>query len=516
MKTAKISLDRISLSFEKKVLFDDLEFSLIRGDKVTIVGENGIGKTTFLRLLSGVEYVYSGTMSAEGRIGFLPQHFEDIAGDDPALITLLKSLDNPEIKRLLDPQNYKPLSPEWYTELNMLDGYEIFRQANLIGLSSDLLEQPFKLLSGGEKTKTMLCALRNLDPDFILLDEPTNHLDDQGIKWLEEFLKDFDGGIVMVTHDRTLINAVSNQICELSPHTKQFVKFKGGYDNYLKEEEKKRQLSIQERHLQEKELKSIQQKHVHLKGRTMDRKIRDLSTGGDQDKLSYNHHEQRVQHGRTKALNQFTRMSDQITEDLVEIVPERPRITFEFDQDRDMSSVFIEVHNVTKSFKETLFRDVSFTLRGGARMIIQGPNGSGKSTLMKIMMNLMESDQGNVSFSSGAIVGYLDQEQENLPLDKTPVELLMEDPLIQASKETAITNLCHFGIFAWNDISGPMKTLSIGCRRKAQLCQIMMRKSTILILDEPTNHIDFPSLEVIEEALLRFPGIKRWQPRLSI
>ena len=501
-----ISISNLSLHFDKKCIFEDLDFSLSVGDKVTLVGENGSGKTTFLRLLSGTaDYSYSGSVEIEGRIGYLPQHFEEIMSDEPAIITILRFLNDPKIDQFIDQGNCEKLSSEWYQELNSLGGYEIFRQAHLIGLSNSLLEEPFSQLSGGEKTKTMLCALSIIETDILLLDEPTNHLDRKGIEWLEDFLKEYCGAVVMVTHDRSLINAVSNRISELSPHTKKFVHFRGGYDNYLIQEEKKRQRSILEREQQDKELKILKQKSIQLKSKMKEKKIRE---SWDRDKLSHNNQEQRVQKGTSKAFNRFTRKQEHITENMVEVIPERNKISFEFNDDFDSSHLCIEVSGLAKSFdQKLLFRDLSFTLVSGDRLIVQGPNGSGKTTLFRIIMDMITPDEGTKQVSSSAKIGYLDQEQEGLPLDKSAVELLMEDPSINASKQQAINNLCNYGVYTWHDLNSPMSNLSVGCRRKVQLCQIVMRRCSILLLDEPTNHIDFPSLEVIEEALLNFPGI---------
>ncbi|EFC44767.1 predicted protein [Naegleria gruberi] len=501
-----ISITNLSLNFDKKIIFEDLDFSLSVGDKVTIVGDNGSGKTTFLRLLSGtVDYSYSGTVEIEGRIGYLPQHFEDIMSDEPTIVTILRYLNDANINQFLEQSNCEKLSSEWYQELNSLGGYEIFKHAHLIGLTNNLLEEPFNQLSGGEKTKTMLCALSIIETDILLLDEPTNHLDRKGIEWLEDFLKEYDGSVIMVTHDRSLINAVSNRISELSPHTKKFAHFRGGYDNYLMQEEKKRLRSIQEREHQDKELKALKQKATQLKSNMKEKKIRE---SWDRDKISHNNQEQRVQKGTSKAFNRFTRKQESITENMVEIIPERAKISFEFDDSNITTNLHILVSNLSKSFGDKLlFRDLSFTLVSGDRMIVQGPNGSGKTTLFRIIMDLIKPDEGTKQVSNSARIGYLDQEQESLPLDKTAVELLMEDPLINASKKQAINNLCNYGVYTWQDLNNTLRDLSIGCRRKVQLCQIVMRKCSILLLDEPTNHIDFPSLEVIEEALMNFPGV---------
>lgn len=504
-KSPEIIVHNLDLSFDRKTLFTDLDFAVSYGDKVTVVGENGSGKTTFLKLLSGIgDYPYSGSIEIEGRIGFLPQHFEEVDSEIMAIKVLLGSLYDDEINEFLELP-LEPFSHEWLQELNTLGGHEIFKQSSLIGLEDEILKRPFKSLSGGEKTKTLLCALSILDPDFILLDEPTNHLDNKGIEWLESFLKRYTGGVVIVTHDRSLINAVSNVISELAPYTKNFAHFRGGYKHYLEEENKRRQGLVEERRFQDKELKKLKSKAAKAQSKV---KARIIRSGSNRDKLSYNNKEQRAQKGTTGIVNQLSDKVEHLNDNLVEVIPERSQISLDFDDLPAFSSLLgITVTELSKSYERQIFSNVSFTLTKGERLIIQGPNGSGKTTLNRILMGLTEPDHGTVSISGNAIVGYLDQEQENLPMEKSPIELLEEDAKINASKQTAIRNLRDFGIYKWHDLKSPLKKLSVGCRRKSQLCQIVMRKCSILILDEPTNHIDFPSLEVIEDALLTFPGI---------
>ncbi|QLQ81759.1 hypothetical protein HG537_0G00120 [Torulaspora globosa] len=504
-KTPEIVVQHLDLSFDGKTLFTDLDFTLSYGDKVTIVGENGSGKTTFLKLLSGVEeYPYSGSVEIDGRIGFLPQHFEEVDNDDLTINLLLRSLHDYEIDQFLQ-SGLEPFSHEWLQELNSLGGHEIFKQSSLIGLGDEALRRPFKSLSGGEKTKSLLCALSILEPDFILLDEPTNHLDKNGIEWLECFLKRNAGGVIIVTHDRSLINAVSNMISELSPHSKKFAHFRGGYKNYLEEEDRRRRRLVEERRFQDKELKKLKSRIQQAQSKV---KARIIRSGSDRDKLSYNNKEQRAQKGTTGLVNQFTEKAEHISESLVDVIPERLQLSFDFDELPAFSFLLgITVDGLSKSYEKPVFSNLSFTLIKGERLVIQGPNGCGKTTLNQILVGLTGPDRGTVSISGNAVVGYLDQEQETLPLEKSPLQLLQEDKFINASKQRAIRNLRDFGIYTWHDLKSPLKALSVGCRRKTQLCQLIMRKCSILVLDEPTNHIDFPSLEAIEDALLTFPGI---------
>lgn len=505
----EINVQGLDLMLDQKVLFRDLEFSLNYGDKATIVGENGSGKTTFLQLLCGLgNFPISRDISVFGSIGLLPQKFENVNQEELAITALLRSLYDEEIDELL-LNRMDVFSSEWTQEFNILGGHEILSQLHKLGLEIEALKRPFKSLSGGEKTKIFFCALSVLEPDFILLDEPTNHLDEKGIEWLDSFLQRYQGGVIVVTHDRALINSIADCIFEISPHTKKFTRFAGGYKSYLEEEEKTRLRLIRERHSQEMELKKLKYKATKAQSNVKTRIIR---SGSDRDKLSYNNKEQRAQKGTTSLVNQLSDKVNQLTCDLVDVIPERSHISFDFEDLNSFGAQLgIDVAGLSKSFDKPLFSNISFTLNSGCRLILQGPNGSGKTTLLRLIMGFENPDHGSVTVYGHGRLGYLDQEQENLDLEKSPIELIQDDPLIDTgkanSKSFAIYNLQSFGIYTWHDLSSPLKSLSVGCRRKAQLCQIIMRKSSILILDEPTNHIDFPSLESIEDSLLNFPGI---------
>jgi ATP-binding cassette subfamily F protein 3 len=257
-----ISILKLRLSFNGKPVFQDVDFQLSAGDKVTIVGENGVGKSTFLKIINGLIHDYEGKAIVKGSIGYLPQSFEGFANlkgiehlirysEDPLLIEFLENSDS-----------YR--SDAWYQEFNARGGFAIWKTLSQLRLNPDRLERNLMDLSGGEKTKLHLCAIHHQNPDVLLLDEPTNHLDYTGLRWLENFLRSFAGGIVMVTHDRTLINNTANKISELSPITHNFSHFRGGYKHYLVEQDKIYERAKLERENQEREIKHLREKYKDL------------------------------------------------------------------------------------------------------------------------------------------------------------------------------------------------------------------------------------------------------------
>jgi ATPase subunit of ABC transporter with duplicated ATPase domains len=503
-KPPSLQVKGLDYAFNGKTLFDNLDFQLSKGSKVTLVGENGCGKSTFLKVLSGKNLVYSGTVSRTGIIGYLPQHFEDLRDETPALFHML-SVGNKVTDTQIDAHAVNRFSKTWYQNLQAEGAYPLFQEIAKIGLDQKILERPFRTLSGGQKTKAILSALAWASPDTLLLDEPTNHLDMKGLNWLEMFLKKrFEGSVVMVTHDRKLINDVSDRISELCPRTKSFVHFKGGYKNYLEEQEKERLRALQKRQVQEKTLGILDQK--------VDKLTQGLAKGvkrppSDSNKLSFNAHGERHQKGTSSQVNRSKKQMERIADVLVDVPLARESMNFSFLKTSELPAT-LSVTNLTMGYAAPLFQDLSFNLSPGEQLILQGPNGSGKTTLLKILAGLVPPQSGEVVWSGSTRIGYLDQEQENLPLDKTAFELLWDDELNTLSQKEVMFVLHKFGIFTSHDLETPLKLLSTGLRRKAQLCHIVMiKKPTILLLDEPTNHIDFPSLEVIENSLQTFPGL---------
>ncbi|CAI2190811.1 1693_t:CDS:2 [Funneliformis geosporum] len=310
----------------------------------------------------------------------------------------------------------------------------------------------------------------------------------------------------MITHDRYLINQTANYISELSPETHNLTHFRGNYRNYLQEKERQYQRLKQMREQQEKEIKFIAKKlgDLHVKEATYKPQRRDNC------KMAFNFHKERNQKNHKRIVDQLKTKKTDLVENLVEIpLMSRRKLEIDFSSDSnfDPEKILIQLQNIGKSYgDQVLFKNLFLELKPSERLVIKGVNGTGKSTLLKIVMGIIQTDEGKVSISNQVKLGYLDQEQETINLNQTVIESLETDPLIKLEKEEIIQKLGSFGIFYSQELTLPLSQLSIGCRRKVQLIKIILQGANVLILDEPTNHIDLLSLEKIEHQLINFPG----------
>jgi len=467
-EAAQVNIDGLSLNFGGKTLFDNLDFRLQEGDKVTIVGDNGSGKSTLINLIAGKPYEYSGKIHTSGTIGHLPQTFEEFE-DKPTLDHLVEVSQNSQLIELLSTP-FSKRSASWFQNFNSLGGHSIIRIFHKLGLTESHLKRDFFSLSGGEKVKVHLSGLLYAEPNILLLDEPTNHLDSEGCNWIEHFIKHHRGIVVMVTHDRSLINNTGSRIAELCPFTQKLNHFRGGYKNYIEQQIQKQKRS--------EELFEKQQKNIN----TLKKK---------RDTLGY------------AASLQVKEKIERLKRDMAEVMPKRkaPKILF---KQETKSSLFLDASNLVK---RPLFSGIGFSLRNNDRLVITGKNGAGKTTLLEIIYGLRNPDLGSINISSKAKIGFLDQEQKYLDLSKTPVELIDSQSHHFSSQGAIVGHLRRFGLYYEHDFFTQLQDLSIGCRRKAQLAQMIAEDVDVLLLDEPTNHLDLMSLEQIEEQLLSFPGI---------
>lgn len=498
-----VQMRKLNFSFGPKPIFKDLTLELVPGDKVVLVGENGIGKSTLLKIASGhLRADDDEEIAIRGSIGYLPQTFEDYSNQSVIEFFVNRS-GSDDLKKLLNRKKSDD-QKAWFGEFNAYGGHLFFKDLRKLGLENLDLDKQLGHLSGGEKTKILLASLAFSNPDILLLDEPTNHLDIKGVMWLEHFLKRHIGITLMTTHDRMLIDRTANRIAEISHETHQLTYFRGGYTNYLAEQERNRERLLQQQENQERELRvlssKLQKANILANGKVH-------RSSNDRDKLSFNAHGERKQKSNAKIIQQLQGKISHIENDQVKVPKKRGEISINIGNAHSGSKDSIQLESISKKMNGTpLFSNLSVLVQPLERLIIHGKNGSGKTTLLKIIAGLIQPDSGTVSALPKEKIGLLDQEQETLDLSLTPMELLLSDKNIELNESNLIAKLVQFGIYRKEDLFLPLKFLSIGSRRKVQLAQIILRGCDILLLDEPTNHLDLPSLEHIEAQLLLFPG----------
>lgn len=503
-KKIKLEIKNLNIKREGKLIFNSIDLKVFSGEKIVIVGENGIGKTTLLKAIND-KNLFEENINFNGTIGYLPQIFSDFS-EREVIEHLIIQLKNSDLLDLYYKKSKKEISEnEFIKNANLHRWFEITKYAFQLNINQKTLNQKFGDLSGGQKTKINLISLRYQCPDIMLLDEPTNHLDENGKEWLKKFLNNYKGIVILVTHDRKLIK-VANNIHEICPETKKMIHFRGNYQNYLKEKEKTYQRAKQLREVQEKELKIISKKveKTHIVNENYKPKVK------NEDKMGFGHRGNRFKKSQKRIVNQLKNKKEIIEDNLLKIPQMSLRRKFEIDLNHKtiIKKIWIKVKKVSKKINDKyLFKNLSFEANSSDKVLIKGENGIGKSTLLKIILGLEKKDEGDIEFSENKIkIGFLNQEQEELDLKKNIIQFLSSEVECEMTEYEMKNKLINSRIFHPHELTLNMSDLSIGCQRKAQLIKIIWSKPDILILDEPTNHIDLYSLEKIEDWLNRFQG----------
>ena len=490
-----ISVSGLVKEFEvgKKIL-DGLTFQVDSGERVGLLGPNGCGKTTFLRILTGEVHPDDGeiVVAPNKRLGLISQ-----IPVYPALYTVEDVLDTAfeplrrmeeemsELSRRMENGESDPALLSRYDKLSAAfqvgGGYETDTNKNKVcgGLSipQDMRERPFDMLSGGEKTRVNLARLILEDTDILLLDEPTNHLDLRATEWLEEYLEKFKGTVLAVSHDRWFLDKVVRRVVEIQEGKAEF--YSGNYSFYAVEKERR----------YEEKLKQYEKEQA---------KIQQLEKAAEQLRIwAYS--------GNDKIFKRAQSMEKRI---------ERMRTTDKPKKDRKMSVRFgerefrgdevLSVKGLSKGFGgRTLFDRVDLEVEGGERIALLGDNGAGKSTLIKIIMGEEEPDSGKLRRGPTVKVGYLPQIIHFDHPERTLVDTMLYD--LDCTAQTARNRLASFK-FRGEDVFKPVSALSGGEQSRLRLCMLMDSKINLLILDEPTNHLDIQSREWIEEAVEEYEG----------
>lgn len=489
-----ISVQELQKSFGVHEVLRSVTFSLQKGEKMGLVGVNGCGKTTLMRMIAGEMQPDGGTIhrNKDLRVGYLAQ-LDDVPLTDTVWGALLKVFEPirvmerrmAEIEKLLesaDPETALRLSSEYQrlTEsYNAQQGYayegEILRVLNGLGLKPEMHQRQVSTLSGGERTRLSLAKLLLQKPDIILMDEPTNHLDLEAIEWLQDYLTDYKGSLLLISHDRYFLDHVCTTMGELLGG--KMIKFTGNYTEYMKKRTADFETRMKAYELQQKEIQREQAIIERYRSFNREKSIKAAES-------------------REKRLAKVERLEKPV---------EEQHVRFSFDARRRSGEEALEVRELSKSFEgQAVFQNLSFKLRTGDRVALIGPNGVGKSTLFRILTHQINPDHGSVRFGTNIDIGYYDQHQQNLNPQNTILDEVWN--AFPKLEQTRIRSALGLFLFTGDEVFEKIEKLSGGERGRVALTKLMLKQDNLLLLDEPTNHLDMDSREVLEDALRDFPG----------
>ena len=497
-----VSLNNITLILGARTIFSRLNFEVQHNQKIGLIGPNGAGKSSLFKLITG-EYVPEkggGVVRARGvSVGYLPQEpqldpgltgFQAALDGNPRVTEIKAELDSVEAS-LGDERVYgdeKKLSQALERQQQLLEDYQSYGGDQYpekvrgllrgLGLAEGEEDKPLRFLSGGQKKLIGLARLLLSAPDVLLLDEPDNHLDLSGKMYLERFIQNYPGAVVIISHDRYLLDAVVTHIAELEDGS--LTTFEGDYSSFI--------IDKQQRLARQNELFHVQQRQISRIEIAIKRYAMWAKTY-DNEKFAK----------RAKAIQNRLDKMERIEKPLME----RRRMDLKLSGWRGSQKV-LEYKKVNKAFeKRQVLQDVSFVLHHGERVGVIGPNGTGKSVLLRLALGMLQPDAGDVIVGPSISTGYYAQEHETLDGNQTVLDTVR---LAGNMSESSAVSLLGKYLFNYRQTTQKVKELSGGERSRLQLALVVLSKANFLLLDEPTNNLDIASAEVLEEALSEFEG----------
>lgn len=490
-----ISCNNISKSFGTDVIIKSCSFNIEDHEKAAIVGINGAGKSTLLKIITGIEPADTGlvTLAKDKTLGYLSQqqnlnsdntiydellsvkqYILDMEAQLRSIENQMKSADDTALETLM--KKYSDLNHEF--ELN--NGYAYKSEITGVLKGLGFAEEDFTLnvntLSGGQKTRVALGRLLLSKPDIILLDEPTNHLDMESISWLENYLLNYSGAVLIVAHDRYFLDKIVSKIIELDNGNATV--FSGNYTDYASKKAILRNMQLKEYLNQQREIKHQEEVITKLKQFNREKSIKRAES-------------------REKMLNKMEFVDKpEILNDKMDIKLEPNVIS---------GNDVLTVDNLTKGFDGTvLFDNICFQIKRGERVALIGSNGTGKTTILKLINGIIPADSGSIYLGAKVNIGYYDQEHHVLDPDKTIFDEIRD--AYPDLNNTQIRNTLAAFLFTNEDVFKYIKDLSGGERGRVSLAKLMLSNANFLILDEPTNHLDITSKEILENALNSYTG----------
>lgn len=490
-----LSCNNISKSFGTDVIIKSCSFNIEDHEKAAIVGINGAGKSTLLKIITGIEPADTGlvTLAKDKTLGYLSQqqnlnsdntiydellsvkqYILDMEAQLRSIENQMKSADDTALETLM--KKYSDLNHEF--ELN--NGYAYKSEITGVLKGLGFAEEDFTLnvntLSGGQKTRVALGRLLLSKPDIILLDEPTNHIDMESISWLENYLLNYSGAVLIVAHDRYFLDKIVSKIIELDNGNATV--FSGNYTDYASKKAILRNMQLKEYLNQQREIKHQEEVITKLKQFNREKSIKRAES-------------------REKMLNKMEFVDKpEILNDKMDIKLEPNVIS---------GNDVLTVDNLTKGFDGTvLFDNICFQIKRGERVALIGSNGTGKTTILKLINGIIPADSGSIYLGAKVNIGYYDQEHHVLDPDKTIFDEIRD--AYPDLNNTQIRNTLAAFLFTNEDVFKYIKDLSGGERGRVSLAKLMLSNANFLILDEPTNHLDITSKEILENALNSYTG----------
>lgn len=490
-----LSCSNISKTFNEKNILKDVSFHIEDYDKAAIVGINGAGKTTLLRIIIGEQSADEGivTLSKGKTLGYLAQNqavnsentiYDELLSVKADIIALEKQIRDTELAmKNADDTSLNQLM-ESYTRLThafeIANGYayksELTGVLKGLGFTEEEFDKSIATLSGGQKTRVALGKLLLMKPDLIILDEPTNHLDLNSITWLETYLLNYKGAVLIVSHDRYFLDKIANKIIEID-QTKATA-FNGNYSDYAVKKEQLRITALNAYLNQQQEIKHQEAVIEKLRSFNREKSIKRAES-------------------REKMLNKM--------EVIEKPTASRNDIHMTLTPKCQSGNDVLHMEGLSKSFgKNHLFSDLSMDIKRGEHVAIIGDNGTGKTTILKIINGLLEADAGTITLGSNVHIGYYDQEHHVLHSEKSLFDEISDD--YPTLTNTEIRNTLAAFLFTGEDVFKLIRDLSGGERGRVSLAKLMLSESNFLILDEPTNHLDIASKEILEDAINAYEG----------
>ncbi|HVX45049.1 MAG TPA: ABC-F family ATP-binding cassette domain-containing protein [Mycobacteriales bacterium] len=501
-----LKADRLSASYDGDPLFSDASLTLGPGERIGIVGPNGAGKTTLLKILAGLVPPAGGVVTHRASLGYLEQQVPDptLTIDDYLGAGLGEIRAAEERMRILerkletdpDPEtlrDYGAAQERWLADAGWASDARIAEVRDRLDLSDIPADQRMGSLSGGEQTRVMLSRLLLERPEILLLDEPTNHLDSDGIAWLADYLTEYPGGVLVVSHDRAFLDRTVQRIVELDGIHDEPVWYEGGYSDYRAERQRRWQRLLRDYEAQEKARRRLV---ADIERTAEQARSTELSTHNDKLRR-YAKKVARKAKARQRRLEREMRSARWI-----EHPRERPSFTLPLAATADPGQVAIDLSGVhLERSGRTVLANVDLTVRGGQRVVVTGPNGGGKTTLLQCLNGMLQPAAGESVVRARA--GYLPQSHDALPAGATPLSYLRSRIALYEEEAEELLDAYRFDA---ETIRQPLARFSPGEVRRLLLACLVNSGADLLLLDEPTNFLDFDSCDVLESALQDYQG----------